>query len=326
MPRCARVGGRIVEGISWQWIFWLNVPIGIALIPLALARLGESRGPSSRLDLPGVGLASAGLLGVVWGLVRGNGQGWTSPEIVGSLLVGAVFLVGFVLWELRSRAPMLPMRFFRNRTFSLTQVSSLAMFFGMFGSIFLLVQFFISEQGYSPLQSGIRILPWTAMPLLFAPIAGALYDRIGGGRIIGVGLTLQAAGLAWIATVSSPTVPYSELIAPFFLAGTGMGLFFGAVPSLVLSSVRRQEEDRRPVLTTPSGNSGGVFGVAVLASIFASYGGYRTPETFSNGLNAAVYVGAAVVAVGALAAFAIGRREPRAAQVGAPVLEAGSMK
>jgi MFS family permease len=177
------------------------------------------------------------------------------------------------------------------------------------------VQFFISEQGYSPLQSGIRILPWTAMPLLFAPIAGALYNRIGGGRIIGVGLTLQAAGLAWIATVSSPTVPYSELIAAFFLAGTGMGLFFGAIPSLVLSSVRRQEEGQASGANNAIRELGGVFGVAVLASIFAHYGGYRTAETFSTGMNAAVYVGAAVVALGALAAFLIPRQRKAQAEI-----------
>src|SRR3954470_7369500 len=135
------VGGAIVSGLSWQWIFWLNVPIGLLVVPLAARRLTESHGPSGRLDLPGLGLASAGLFGIVWGLVRGNAAGWTSPEIVGSFVVGAALLVAFVAWELRTRAPMLPMRFFRNRTFTLTNVSSLFMFFGMFGSIFLLSQF-----------------------------------------------------------------------------------------------------------------------------------------------------------------------------------------
>src|SRR2546421_4837894 len=210
------VGGAIVQGLSWQWIFWINVPIGLVLAPLAFLRLRESHGPSGRLDLPGLALASAGLLGIVWGLVRGNSVGWTSPEIVGSLAGGAIVLALFVLWELRAPAPMLPMRFFKNRTFALTNVSSLFLFFGMFGSIFLLVQFFQTVQGYSPLQSGLRILPWTAMPIFVAPIAGALSDRVGGGRIMGVGLALQATGLAWIATVSTATVAYSELVAPFF--------------------------------------------------------------------------------------------------------------
>src|SRR6266566_4442721 len=198
------VGGAIVEGLSWEWIFWLNVPIGLVLAPLAFFRLRESHGPADRLDLAGLGLASAGLLGIVWGLVRGNSVGWSSPEIVGSLVAGAIVLVLFVLWELRSPAPMLPMRFFRNRTFALTNVSSLFMFFGMFGSIFLLIQFFQTVQGYSPLGSGLRILPWTAMPIFVAPIAGALSDRIGGRVIMALGLALQATGLAFLAALQSP--------------------------------------------------------------------------------------------------------------------------
>jgi EmrB/QacA subfamily drug resistance transporter len=317
------VGGAVVSGLSWQWIFWINVPVGIVLIPLALRRLDETHGPSNKLDLPGVGLASAGLLGIVWGLVRGNGQGWTSPEIVIALAGGTVVLAGFVLWELRAAAPMLPMRFFRNRTFAMTNLASLLMFFGMFGSIFLLAQFFISEQGYSPFQSGLRILPWTAMPMFVAPLAGALSDRISGARIMAVGLTLQAVGLAWIATVSNPTVPYSELVAPFFLSGIGMGLFFAPVANVVLSSVRPQEEGQASGANNAIRELGGVFGVAVLASIFSHYGGYSTPETFSNGLNAAVYVGAAVVAVGALAAFLAARRRRVEAEdfVSEPALE-----
>src|SRR3954447_122828 len=170
------VGGAVVEGISWQWIFWLNVPIGLALIPLARLRLQESRGPNDALDLPGVGLASVGLFGIVWGLVRGNQVGWGSAEIVFALVAGTILLALFVLWELRAEEPMLPLRFFRNRTFTAANVASLLMFFGMFGSIFLLAQFFQTVQGYSPLQAGLRILPWTAMPIFVAPIAGALSD------------------------------------------------------------------------------------------------------------------------------------------------------
>src|SRR3954464_4774077 len=301
------VGGAVVEGISWHWIFWLNVPIGLALIPLAWTRLEESYGPKQRLDLPGLGLVSVGLLGIVWGLVRGNSVGWASPEILGALIVGAALVASFVLWELRTAEPMLPMRFFRNRTFTLANVASLFMFFGMFGSIFLLAQFFQTVQGYSPLQSGLRILPWTMMPIFIAPIAGAMSDRIGGQRLMGTGLTLQAIGLGWIAHVSTPTTPYADLVAPFILSGIGMALFFAPVANVVLSSVRPEEEGQASGANNAIRELGGVFGVAVLASVFAHYGGYGSGQDFVNGMTPAVYVGAALVAVGSIAAFAIKR-------------------
>jgi EmrB/QacA subfamily drug resistance transporter len=306
------VGGAVVSGISWHWIFWLNVPIGIVLIPLALARLDESHGPTSKLDLPGVALASTGLFGIVWGLVRGNGQGWASAEILTALLAGALVFALFVVWEVRTKEPMLPMRFFRNRTFALANVASLLMFFGMFGSIFLLSQFFQIIQGYSPLGSGVRILPWTIMPLFVAPVAGALSDRIGGHRLMGVGLILQASGLASIAAISTPTTPYWQLVAPFAISGIGMAMFWAPVANVVLSVVKPEEQGQASGANNAIRELGGVFGVAVLASVFASYGGYRTHETFVNGMNAAVWIGAGVVALGAVAAFAIGKRRPLA--------------
>ncbi|HEY3961804.1 MAG TPA: DHA2 family efflux MFS transporter permease subunit [Gaiellaceae bacterium] len=308
------VGGAVVSGISWHWIFWLNVPIGVVLAPLAWRQLDETHGPAGALDLPGLALVSTGLLGIVWGLVRGNAVGWGSPEIVGAFVLGALLVAAFVAWEQRTAHPMLPMRFFRNRTFALANVSSLFMFFGMFGSIFLLAQFFQTVQGYSPLQAGLRILPWTAMPIFIAPIAGALSDKIGGQKLMGTGLLLQASGLAWMAAVSTVTTPYSSLVIPFILSGAGMALFFAPVANVVLSAVRPEEEGQASGATTAVRELGGVFGVAVLASIFARYGGYGTGASFVHGMTPAVYVGAAVVAVGGLAAFAI---KPRRAQVAA---------
>jgi EmrB/QacA subfamily drug resistance transporter len=315
------VGGAVVEGLSWQWIFWLNVPIGLILAPLAYLRLRESYGPGGRLDLGGLALASIGLFGIVWGLVRANSVGWGSPEIVGSLAAASVVLALFVLWELRATAPMLPMRFFSNRAFTLTNVSALFMFFGMFGSIFLLAQFFQTVQGYSPLEAGIRILPWTAMPIFIAPVAGALSDRIGGQRIMGVGLALQAIGIAWIATVSTPTMPYSDVVIPFFISGIGMALFFAPVANVVLSAVRPQEEGQASGAQNAIRELGGVFGVAVLASIFAQYGGYTSPQGFVEGMQPAVWVGAVIVGLGSLAAFAIPSRARAKEEVPEPVLE-----
>jgi MFS family permease len=215
---------------------------------------------------------------------------------------------------------MLPMEFFRNRTFALTNVASLFMFFGMFGSIFLLAQFFQTVQGYTPLQSGLRILPWTAMPIFIAPIAGALSDRVGGHRLMALGLALQSAGLIWIAAVSTVTVPYIDLVAPFALSGFGMALFFAPVANVVLSSVRPDQEGKASGATNAIRELGGVFGVAVLASVFAQAGGYRTGQTFVHGTTTAVYIGGALVAVGAVAAALI-RTSPRSAKAGAPVAE-----
>jgi MFS family permease len=227
--------------------------------------------------------------------------------VVGSLAIGAALLAAFVWWERRAPAPMLPLRFFRSRAFSLANVSSLAMYFGMFGSIFLLSQFLQTVQGYSPLQAGIRVLPWTLAPMFVAPVAGALSDRIRGGLIMGVGLSLQALGLAWLSLVSTPTVDYSQLIIPFIVSGVGMGLFFAPVANVVLSAVRPIEEGQASGANNAIREIGGVFGVAVLASVFSHYGGYASPQNYVDGLKPAVMIGAVFVAIGALAAFGIPR-------------------
>ncbi|HET8606205.1 MAG TPA: DHA2 family efflux MFS transporter permease subunit [Gaiellaceae bacterium] len=299
------VGGAVVSGLSWQWIFWLNVPIGLVLIPLALRRLEETHGPDRSLDLPGLAVASAGLLGIVWGLVRGNGQGWTSVEVAGSLAAGAALTAAFVAWELRAARPMLPMRFFRERAFAAANVASLAMSFGMFGSVFLLAQFLQTVQHFSPLAAGVRILPWTLMPMLLAPLAGAFSDRIGGRPLIAAGLGLQAVSLVWLALVTRVDVAYVELVGPFLVAGAGMALFFAPIANVVLSSVRPEEEGKASGANSAIRELGGVFGVAVLASLFAHHGGYRSGQAFVHGLTPALWAGAAVVAAGACAALAI---------------------
>src|SRR6185437_7712627 len=305
-------GGAIVQGVSWNWIFWLNVPIGLVLAPLAWRQLAETKGADGGLDLPGVGLASAGLLGIVWGLVRGNAAGWTSLQIVAPIVLGALLVAAFIAWESRTESPMLPLEFFRNRTFALTNVASLFMFFGMFGSIFFLAQFFQTVQHYSPLQSGLRILPWTAMPIFIAPVAGALSDRIGGHRLMTAGLALQSAGLLWIAAVSTATTPYLDLVGPFMLSGVGMALFFAPVANVVLSAVRPEHEGKASGANNAIRELGGVFGVAVLAAVFAHVGGYQSAASFTHGMTIAVWIGGGLVALGAVAAAFVkprGRRE-----------------
>jgi EmrB/QacA subfamily drug resistance transporter len=316
------VGGAVVDGISWNWIFWLNVPIGIALAPLAYGRLVESHGPAGRLDLPGLALGGLGLLGIVYGIVRGAELGWTSTTVLGSLIAGGVLLAAFVAWELRAPAPMLPMRFFRSRAFAASNGVSLAMYFGVFGSIFLLAQFFQVTQGMSPLEAGLRTLPWTAMPMFVAPVAGLLSDRIGSRPLMATGLALQAIAVGWLASVSTPSVPYSELVIPFILAGTGMALVFAPTANAVLNAVRPEEAGQASGATNAIREVGGTLGVAVLASVFAANGSYASPEAFTNGMTSAAWVGAGVLAAGALVALLVPGKRREGAQVGEPALAA----
>ncbi|HYL70179.1 MAG TPA: DHA2 family efflux MFS transporter permease subunit [Candidatus Dormibacteraeota bacterium] len=302
------IGGAVVSGISWHWIFWLNVPVGLAVMPLAYTRLAESYGSHGRFDIPGVLLATSGLFGIVYGLVRANALGWGSATVMGALLGGAALLVVFALWERRSSAPMLPLRFFRSRAFSATNAVSYAMYFGMFGSIFLLAQFFQTAQHYSALQAGLRTLPWTGMPMLVAPLAGVFSDRIGSRPLMFAGLGLQAIALTWIAAMLGPATPYAALIPPFMLAGAGMALVFAPAANAVLSAVRPHEAGQASGANNAIREVGGVFGIAVLATVFSHSGGFGTAQQFVAGLQPAAFVGAAVLGIGALAALFVPRR------------------
>ena len=308
------IGGALVTGISWHWIFWVNVPVGIVVAILAMVRLRESYGTNQRFDIPGVILATGGLFGIVYGVVRANTLGWGSGTILGSLLGGALLLVVFALWERSSPAPMLPLRFFRSRAFAATNAVSFAMYFGMFGSIFLLAQFFQTAQHYTALEAGIRTLPWTGMPMLVAPVAGIFSDRIGSRPLMVAGLALQAFALTWISLITAPATPYIAFVGPFILAGTGMALVFAPAANAVLSAVRPHETGQASGANNAIREIGGVFGIAVLATIFSNAGGYATPQLFVAGLQPAAFVGAAVLALGAVCAlFVPGRQRSVAA-------------
>ena len=303
------VGGAVIEGISWHWIFWVNVPVGLVLIPLAYRHLEESTGPDKELDLPGLGLVGAGLFGLTFGIIRGESMGWTSTPIVASIATGLALLAAFVAWELRAKEPMLPMRFFKRRAFSATNGLSFSMFFGTFGAIFLLSQFFQTAQGLGPLEAGLRTLPWTAMPMVVAPIAGALSDRIGTRPLMFTGLLLQAGGLAWIAAISAPDTSFGQLVVPFMMAGSGMALVFPTAASAVISAVGDRETGKASGATNAIREIGGVMGVAVLSSVFAANGGFESPQAFNDGLVAALPIAVGVLLVGAVLALLVPGRE-----------------
>ncbi|MEV7080476.1 MFS transporter [Streptomyces sp. NPDC093516] len=322
------VGGTLTEHISWQWIFWLNVPLGLALLPLARLRLAESHGTGAPLDLPGTLLASGGLFGIVYGLVRGPVDGWTGGMVLAGLFTGTALLTGFVLYSTRAKNPMLPMRLFRSRAFSGINAASLLMFLGMFGSIFLLSQYMQGVLGYSPTEAGLRMLPWTGMPMLVAPVAGILADRIGGRPVVAAGLFLQALGLGYMAVVATADASYTAQLPALIISGIGMALFFAPASHLVMSSVRPQEQGIASGANNALREVGGALGIAVMASIFSAQGGYETGQTFVDGMRPALVTGSAVVALAGVAALLIpGRRRtgPQAAPAEpAPVLETAS--
>ncbi|MFJ5881093.1 DHA2 family efflux MFS transporter permease subunit [Kitasatospora cineracea] len=318
------IGGSLTEHFSWQWIFWVNVPVGLVLLPLSRAVLGESRGEHPRLDLPGTALVSAGLFGLVLGLVRGNPDGWTDPLVLGSLTGGALLLAAFVGYEIRwARRPMLPMRLFRSRAFSAVNAASLLMYLGMFGSIFLISQYFQGVNGYSAEQAGVRMLPWTAMPLLVAPVAGLLTDRIGGRPLVVTGLVLQALGLLGIALLAQHSAGYGQQIPVLMVCGVGMSLYFAPTANLVMASVRPAEQGIASGANNAMREVGGALGVAVLSAVFSARGGYGSTAAFTDGLTAALLVGAAAIGAGAVAAALVPRRHGMRTAAGArpePVL------
>jgi EmrB/QacA subfamily drug resistance transporter len=304
------IGGSLTEHVSWHWIFWLNVPLGLALLPLARLRLAESYGSGAALDIPGTLLASGGLFGIVYGLVRGPADGWTSSLVLTGLFAGAALLTGFVLYSVRAKNPMLPMRLFRSRAFSGINAASLLMFLGMFGSIFLLSQYMQGVLGYSPTEAGLRMLPWTGMPMLVAPIAGILSDRIGGRPVVAAGLFLQAVGLGYMAVVATANASYAAQLPALIISGVGMALYFAPAANLVMSSVRPQEQGIASGANNALREVGGALGVAIMSSIFAAQGGYESGQAFVDGLRPALVTGSAVVALAGVAALLIptGRR------------------
>ncbi|WP_327640363.1 MFS transporter [Kribbella sp. NBC_00482] len=297
------VGGAVVDGLNWQWIFWLNVPVGVVAVVLATRVLTESRGTAKRLDLLGLVLATSGVLSVVWGVVHGADDGWTSAGVLGSLIAGVVLLAAFLGWERRTVAPMLPLRLFSVRSFSVVNVVAFTFAVGVFGAVFLLAQFFQVVQGYTPFQSGVRTLPWTAAPLVVAPIAGLIVDRVGPRILIVTGQALLAIALGWIALVTTATTQYGELVAPFILAGIGMGLTFAPSASVVMENASDADRGVASGTNNTIREVGVAMGVAVLASVFASAGSYESPTEYAAGLVPAVWTGAAIVAAGTLAAL-----------------------
>lgn len=302
------VGGAVVDGVSWQAIFWLNVPVALVAIPLALYALRESFGLKVPLDVPGVALAGGAVFAGVWGIVHGNDDGWTSTMVLGSVIASIVLLLTFIARERQAQFPVLPLRLFRSRSFTIANIVGLGFSLGMFGSVFLLSQYLQIVMGYTPLQAGLRTLPWTAAPMIVAPIAGILAPRLGVRTLMFTGLVLQAISLGYMAVVTVPGSQYVDFIPAFVLAGVGMGLTFAPSATAVLADMADNDHATASSANSTIREMGVTLGVAVLTAVFLGYGGALDPAGYADGLRPALLAGMVAVALGAGAALFLPKR------------------
>ncbi|MBL1075875.1 DHA2 family efflux MFS transporter permease subunit [Nocardia sp. 2] len=309
------IGGAIAEGLSWQWIFWVNVPLGLLAIPLALTRIPESFGSDTAVDGVGLLLVTGGALGVVWGLVRGNIAGWSSPEVLSTLGGGVVLIAVFAVWESRTRTPMFPVRMFTSRGFAAGNTAIFLTYAALFGAVFFYAQFMQLVFHYGPLGAGLRLLPWTLTLFFCAPIAGALADRVGERPIMAVGLLLQAVGMGWLALIADPAMAYGALVPPLVLSGIGVSMAIPTAQSAVVGAVEEGAIGKAAGANSMMRELGGVFGIAVVVAVFAGFGGYASAADFVAGFVPAVAVGAALSLCGAVVALAL---PGRAAAVPSP--------
>ncbi|MCU1579638.1 MAG: major facilitator transporter [Rhodoglobus sp.] len=299
------VGGAVVEGWNWEAIFWLNVPVGIVAIPLALLALPNTFGAKARADVVGVLLVGLGVLGLVFGIVRGNDAGWDSVEVDGALIAGAVLIAAFIWWESRTASPLLPLRLFRDRSFSVANIVGLAFSFGVFGSIFILIQFLQVVQGYTPLGAGVATMPWTLAPMVIAPLAGLVAPRVGTRLLIIAGLSFQTIGIFWLAATMSADVAYTTLLPAFIFAGVGMGLVFAPLSTAVLATMKSADHAKASGTNSTLREIGVALGIAVLTAVFVGADGTLTPTGYVGAAIPAIFTGAGVLALSALIAFAL---------------------
>ena len=320
------LGGVITDGFAWEWIFWLNVPIGLAVLPLLFAKVSESRGEDTALDVPGVALVTGAALGVVWALTRGNAAGWVSAEVLGAFAAGALLLAAFVARQRHATAPMLPPRLFRRPGFVAGNLATVGLFASIFGGVFFFSQFLQTGLGFTPLQAGLGLMPWTSTLFVLGPVGGVLADRIGNRPLLVGGLATAAAGIGWVALIAEPGMPYAQLVLPFLVASVGGSLALPAAANAVLGSVPHADVGKAAGVNSMLRELGGILSLAVLVAVFAGAGSYASPAAFVAGFTPAIGVCAVIVACGAVAAaFVPGRRPADPAAVPAPAPSRGGV-
>lgn len=308
------VGGAVMEGWNWQAIFWLNVPVAIVALPLALWALPNTFGDRARLDVLGALLAGVGVLALVHAIVRGNDDGWGSASVVLELVAGGLLVIAFLGWQVRTSAPLIPLRLFRDRSFSVTNVVGFAFSFGTFGAVFLLIQFLQVVQGSSPLEAAVQTTPWTLAPMIVAPLAGIIAPRVGTRPLLVVGLLLQSIALGWIAATMSVDIDYAALVAPFVFAGVGMGLVFAPSATALLATLGVIDHAKASGVNWTLREIGLALGTAVMTAIFVGAGGELLPDLYVDAARPAIIVGSAVLLVAAALALLLpAGRSPRSA-------------
>jgi EmrB/QacA subfamily drug resistance transporter len=311
------VGGAIAEGIDWQWIFWINVPIALTAIPFVLARIEESFGADAGLDIPGLVLISGAAFAVVWALVRGNAAGWASVEVAGAFAAGLALAGGFVWRELRAPEPMVPLRLFRSRAFSAGNAAIFFTLASLFAGVFFFAQLLQTALGYGPLDAGLRLMPWTATFITVAPLVGSLVDRFGERPFMVAGLALQALGMGWIALLADSGLSYAEFLVPSIVAGVGASMAIPAAQNSVVGSVAHDDIGKAAGANSMMRELGGVFGVAIAVAVFAGAGSYASPAAFLDGFAPAIAATGALSLAGAIVALALPGR--RSAALAVPV-------
>jgi MFS family permease len=299
------VGGVVTESLGWHWIFWLNVPIGLVAATLGLRLLPESRGVAQRLDLPGAALVTAGVVALVWSLVRANDIGWSSWPTVTGLLAGTGLLLAFVWWQRRVDAPLVPMGLFRRRAFAAGTVTLFLMSGATFATAFLVTQEFQFARGYSPISAGLRLLPFFATPMVISPFAGAISDRIGRRPIMVTGLALQAVGFAWVAARGSLHTSWVELAVALLVAGVGISMALPTVPTAVLNAVPPAQLGKASGVNYMAQRFGNVFAIAIGSAVFAAYGHLGSPAAVTAGFRPALWSSVGFAVLAAAAALAI---------------------
>lgn len=305
------IGGAISQGLAWQWIFWINLPIGLAIMLLARRHVPESHGGDGAIDGPGVVLVTLAALGLVWGILRGNSAGWASPEILAALLGGAALALLFIAWQRVAPRPMLPLRLFGSRRFAAGIGASFLFYAGMYGVVFFLPQFFQLAQGHGPLDAGLRLLPWTATLFFVAPLAGRLVSRLGERLLVATGVLMQALGFGWIGLIASPELDLMHLVVPLVIAGAGVSMAMPAAQNAVLNAVDKPQIGKAAGIFNMFRFLGGVCGIAIAVAVFARTGGVQSAQAFGAGFSGAIAVSAILSLAAAGVALALpGRSMP----------------